>query len=465
MNRNLQILLVQIACILSLHSVCARPNIIIILTDDQGWGDVGFNGCTDIPTPNLDKLASDGVVAHAGYAAHPYCSPSRAGLMTGRYQHRFGHENNTTYSQENPDSGLPLDQTTIADVLRDNGYRTCAIGKWHLGDHEKYWPTKRGFDEWFGFYGGGMSFWGEPKKGRPDSGVLRNGEIVPLDQLSYLTDDFTDEAIRFITNNKDRPFLVYLAYNAPHAPIQATREYLEKVEHIQDGDRAAYAAMVVGVDAGVGRIVQTLKSEGLYDNTLTFYYSDNGGHTHSARSEPFRGHKGMLFEGGIRVPFSITWPSGIPAGKRIDEPVISLDIFPTILAAAGIGKPDDLELDGINLLPHLNSGNSRWNLERNLHWRYSDGAGYALRQGRYKMVFSGYKKKFYLFDMEKDPYEHIDLSTVYPEKLETMKTVHAEWNRQLINGLWQDPHPENIAIEEGTRQSAIDKAMAGQKGL
>ncbi len=446
-------------------AAATQPNIIIILTDDQGWGDVGFNGCTDIPTPNLDRLAADGIIAQAGYASHPYCSPSRAGLITGRYQQRFGHENNTTYGQENPDSGLPLEQVTLADVLRDNGYRTAAIGKWHLGDHEKFWPINRGFDYWFGFSGGGMNYWGVPKKGDPMTGVLRNGKIVPQAELSYLTDDFTKEAIHFIDRNKDRPFFVYLAYNAPHAAIQATSEYLEKVEHIESGERAAYAAMVVGVDAGVGKIVQKLMDEGIYDNTLIFYYSDNGGHTMGARSEPFRGHKGMLFEGGIRVPFSITWPNGINGGRRIEEPIIALDIFPTILAAAGIQKSAGLELDGINLLPHLKGKHPVWNLDRNLYWRYSDGAGIALRQGNLKMVYSAFKHDFFLFDLDKDPYEQNNLAKVYPEKLEAMKNVHADWNAELMNALWSDPHEENIIKEEAKRQSYIDKAMAGEKNI
>lgn len=442
-----------------------QPNVIIILTDDQGWGDVGFNGCTDIPTPHLDSLARDGVIAQAGYASHPYCSPSRAGLITGRYQHRFGHEANPTYSQDNPDSGMPLDQMTIADVLKDNGYRTCAIGKWHLGDHPKFWPTNRGFDHWFGFSGGGMSFWGVPKKDNLLSGVLRNGEVVPHQELSYLTDDFSDETIRFIDKNKDRPFFIYLAYNAPHAPIQSTREYLEQVEHIEFGERAAYAAMVVGVDAGVGRIVEKLKAEGIYQNTLIFYYSDNGGHHLGASSAPFRGHKGMLFEGGIRVPFSITWPDGIQGGRRIEEPIIALDIFPTILSAAGIEQPEDLDLDGINLLPHLRSGQSRWDIGRNLYWRYSDGAGIAIRQGRFKMVYSAFKQDFFLFDLEKDPYEHTNLAITYPEKLEAMKQLHSDWNARLMHSLWSDPHEENIIKEETTRQSYINKAMAGEKNI
>lgn len=444
-------------------ATAGKPNIIIVLTDDQGWGDVGFNGCTDIPTPNLDQLAKDGIVAQAGYASHPYCSPSRAGLITGRYQHRFGHENNTTYGQDNPDSGLPLDQVTIANVLQDNGYATAAIGKWHLGDFEKFWPNERGFDYWFGFYGGGLSYWGQPKRGNPKTGVLRNGTIVPQSELTYLTDDFSDETIRFIDKNKDRPFFIYLAYNAPHGPIQATKEYLDMVSHIEFGDRAAYAAMVVGVDVGVGKIVDKLKQEGIYENTLIFYYSDNGGHSMAASSDPFRGHKGMLFEGGIRVPFSITWPNGIPAGQRIKEPIIALDIFPTILAAAGINKPAKLSLDGINLLPHLNSGNTKWDIGRNLYWRYSDGAGIAIRQGKFKMVYSAFKQDFFLFDLEKDPYEQANLAKIYPEKLEALKKTHAEWNSELMNSLWSDPHEANISKEEAKRQEFIDKAMAGQK--
>lgn len=441
-----------------------KPNIIVILTDDQGWGDVGFNGCTDIPTPHLDSLARSGVVFSQGYASHPYCSPSRAGLLTGRYQQRFGHECNLPYDLDLEDTtlGLPLSETLLPQVLKENGYATCAIGKWHLGDNPRYWPTERGFDHWFGFSGGGMSYWGATGKKPPILGVLRNGKIVPKQELNYLTDDFTQEAVRFIKDYQDRPFFMYLAYNTPHGPIQATRAYLDRTEHIEDGARSAYAAMVVGLDDGVGKVKATLDELGLAHNTLIFFYSDNGGHLHGARSLPYRGHKGMLFEGGIRVPFFMTWPARITGGQTFTQPIIALDIFPTALAAAGMPNPHSTNLDGKNLLPHV-TGLARQAPHSTLYWRYSGGKGYAVRQGQYKLVRSEYKQRVLLFDMVHDPLEQHDLATAMPEKVRELQALYERWAQQTVPPKWSDPHIENVHKEELKRQALRDAACRGEK--
>ena len=441
-----------------------RPNVIIILSDDQGWGDVGFNGCTDIPTPNLDKLAEGGISFQCGYATHPYCSPSRAGLLSGRYQYRFGHENNMPYNDEHPDAGLPLDQLLISKLLHQNGYQTCAIGKWHLGDAEKFWPTNRGFDDWFGFSGGGNNYWGDSGKKNPMKGILRNGKPVPLDELTYLTDDFSEAAVRYIDTytKSDKPFFMYLAYNAPHAPIQATREYLDKTEHIEDGKRASYAGMVVGLDAGIGKVIQKLKDSGEYDNTLIFFYSDNGGHLGGASSAPFRGHKGMLFEGGIREPFLISWPKKIKGGSRYQQFISALDIYPTILAAAGVQHPQPEKLDGVNLLPYL-SGKKTASPHDILFWRYSDGLGYAVRKNDWKLVKSGYKHAFLLFNLKNDPYEHHNLAAQFPEKMEELKADYARWEKGTVPAKWHDPHPKNVAKEAKEREAIIKRACAGEK--
>lgn len=456
---RLIILLLLLSFQLSIYSQ-SKPNVIIIVSDDQGWNDVGFNGGKDIPTPHLDALAGDGVVFDAGYASHPYCSPSRAGLLAGRYQQKFGHENNTPYNQADENAGLPLNEMMLSEVLKENGYATCAIGKWHLGDHEKFWPTQRGFDEWFGFYGGGMSFWGDTGKKPAKSGVLRNGEIVPQSDLTYLTDDFTHEAVKFIQKQEQDPFFLYLAYNAPHAPIHATAEYLAKTAHIEDGVRSAYGAMVVGMDAGIGKVIQTLKDQGLYENTLIFFYSDNGGHLHGASSYPFRGHKGMLFEGGIRVPFLFTYAGKIKHPHHYPHAVSALDIFPTVLAAANIAPTKTL--DGVNLLPFL-SGNTAARPHQTLYWRYSDGAGYAVRKGDYKLIYSGYKEKLLLFDLATDPYEQEDLADQRADIVQELSVVYQDWNKKLIPAKWYDPHPENILKEEQKRQAVLEKARAGEK--
>ncbi|WP_075589692.1 sulfatase family protein [Labilibacter marinus] len=441
------------------------PNVLIILSDDQGWGDVGFNGCTDIPTPNLDALAADGVICSQGYASHPYCSPSRAGLLSGRYQHRFGHECNLPYTTAKADDGLPLDELMMSELFKEEGFKTCAIGKWHLGDSIAYWPNKRGFEDWYGFWGGGMSYWGDTGKGRgPMGGVLRDGEPVPMSEITYLTDNFSEEAVDYIDeySKEDKPFFMYLAYNAPHSPIHATKQYTDMVSHIEDGYRAAYAAMVVGMDVGVGKVIQKLKDAGEYENTIIFYYSDNGAATNGASSEPYRGHKGMLFEGGIRVPFCVTWKGKIEGGKVYDKAVSALDIFPTALAATDVKCPKGKNLDGVNLMPFLN-GENQASPHETLFWRYSDGAGYAVLRGKYKMVMSGFKNNdFFLFDIEKDPFEHTNIASENPAKLAELKKAYQEWNKGTVPGLWEDPHAANIYKEVNKRESFIKKATSGE---
>ncbi len=442
-----------------------KPNIIIIISDDQGWNDVGFNGCKDIPTPNLDALAEDGVRFSQAYASHPYSSPSRAGLLTGRYQHRFGHENNIPYHDATEKDGLPLDELMLSELLKENGYQTCAIGKWHLGEHRHFWPDKRGFTDWYGFVGGSRTFWTHGVRNPELNAIKRDGTDVPLDEITYLTDDFTEEAVKYIDqyHEKNQPYFMYLAYNAPHAPIHATRQYIDMVSHIEDGKRAAYAAMVVGMDCGIGKIIEKLKETGTYENTLIFFYSDNGGDEKFGSSNyPFRGSKGMMFEGGIRVPFLAIWPAGINGEQEFSKPITALDIYPTILEATGIKYTGENELDGVSLLPHVN-GKSKRKPHDILFWRYSDGAGYAVRKGKYKLVYSGLKEKKILFDMENDPYEQDDLSAQMPEKTKELQSDYDKWNEKTIPAIWYDPHAENISITESIRQKFLDNVSAGEK--
>jgi len=435
----------------------SKPNIIVILADDLGWGDVGFNGCREIPTPNLDALAKSGVRLTSGYAPHPYCSPSRAGILTGRHQQRFGHECNPTKKAD----GLPLSETLLAAMLKQTGYATAAIGKWHLGDLEDYWPTKRGFDEWFGFTGGSMDYWG---KTGPTSGIVRNGQPVPRSKLKYLTDDFSDEAVAFIERNKASPFFLYLAYNAPHSPNQVTREHLKKTEHIEHGGRAVYGAMVAGMDAGIGKVLDKLRALKLLDNTLIVFLSDNGGRADGAVNFPFRGHKGMLFEGGIRVPFCISWPARIPSGQEIDSPITGLDIAPTALAAANIATPKDVQLDGINLLPFLD-GKKNALPPRTLFWRYALSAtefGYAVRDGDTTLVFRGVNDHKFLFDMKADPYQQNNLANQQKDVVQKLTAKYEDWAKQMRAPLWLDPHGANIRNEIAGRQKGVDAASRGQ---
>lgn len=462
------LLLILALCIYSISfakdTATKKTNVLIILSDDQGWGDVGFNGCTDIPTPNLDKLAADGIIFSQGYASHSYCSPSRAGLLSGRNQQRFGHENNLPYTDAKADDGFPLTQLMMSELLVENDFHTCAIGKWHLGDSIAYWPNNRGFDDWYGFWGGGMSYWGDPKKNNPMAGVLRDGKVVPRKEITYLTDNFSEEAVNYIDEytKDDKPFFMYLAYNAPHSPVHATREYTAKVTHIEDGKRAAYAAMIVGMDEGIGKVIQKLKDCGEYDNTLIFFYSDNGGADQGAVNEPYRGHKGMLFEGGIRVPFTLTWKDQLKGGKIYDKAVSALDIFPTILEATNVKHPQPKSLDGVSLLPFV-KGKNKKNPHETLCWRYSDGAGYAVLHGDYKLVKSGYKQQTFLFNLAEDPYEHTDLAEAMPDKLNELQDLYNAWNKNTVPSLWQDPHAANVLKEETKRQKFIDNATRGER--
>jgi arylsulfatase A-like enzyme len=439
-----------------------RPNIIIILADDLGWGDVGFNGCREIPTPNLDALARSGVRFASGYASHPYCSPSRAGLLTGRYQQRFGHECNPGV---NDTDGLPLSETLLPALLQAQGYRTAAIGKWHLGDAPRFWPTQRGFDYWFGFSGGGMSYWGDTNPKKPAAGVMRNGVPVPRTELTHLTDDFSREAADFIGRSGHDPFFLYLAYNAPHAPDHATQAHLKRTEHIEYGGRAVYAAMVAAMDDGIGRVMRQLDELKLRETTLVFFYSDNGGRAEHAVNFPFRGHKGMLFEGGIRVPFCVSWPARIPAGQTFDAPITGLDVFPTALAAAGIPPPKSVALDGVNLLPHL-AGTKTALAPRTHVWRYASGPdefGYAVRDGDWKLVSSSYKGRQLLFHLATDPYEQHDVVVEHPAIVQRLTATYDRWATPMMPPRWLDPHGANVRKEEAARQNSVEQASRGER--
>ena len=426
--------------------ITEKPNIIVILTDDQGWADVGFNGGTDIPTPNLDRIADGGVIFSNGYVSHPYCSPSRAGLLTGRFQARFGHDCNMPYNQENDETvGTPLSEIMISEALKEQGYRTSAIGKWHVGDHPSLHPPAQGFDHWFGFVGGGMNYWGKPTG--PLQTVFKNGVEVPQEELSYLTDDFTDEAVRFINEKDDKPFFMYLAYNAPHAPDQATKQYLENTKHIEYGGRSIYGAMVNAVDAGIGKIDSTLVANGIKDNTIVVFLSDNGGRGEHADNRPNRGFKGMLFEGGIKVPFFISWPNGIKAQQVYHNNISSLDLFPTFLEAAGADVAKQNQLDGVSLLPFISGENTNAPHDK-LFWRSVGGYEFAVRKGNYKLYKNASKEKTMLFDLDEDPYERHDVASQYQTVVADLEQEYKAWDAKNIPPGWLDPHIPNCIRDQ-----------------
>jgi len=326
------------------------PNIVVIVAYDLGYADIGVHGGRDIPTPNIDALANSGIRFTSGYVSGPYCSPTRAGLITGRYPQRFGHEFNPAGQQ----FGLPVDQITMADQLKTAGYRTALVGKWHLGFSEQHHPMSRGFDEFFGFLGGAHHYL-DPMTASPNP-ILDGRTRVA--EVAYLTDAFAERAVGFIKRQGQKPFFLYLAFNAVHTPMHATDKYLARFAHISDPRRRTYAAMLSAMDDGIGRTIATLREQKLEESTLIFFFSDNGGPTmaatavNGASNAPLRGSKRQTWEGGIRVPFIISWKGHLPAGRTDARPIIQLDVLPTALAAAGVELPQ-AKLDGVNLLPYL----------------------------------------------------------------------------------------------------------------
>ncbi len=442
----------------------SRPNVIVILADDLGFADVGFNGCRDYDTPNIDALAASGVTFRNAYVTHPYCSPSRAGILTGRYQQRFGHEANPGDSDDDVNVvGTVTAEVLLSDVLRKSGHRTAAIGKWHLGDAPQFLPQRRGFDEFFGFSGGTHNYYKPDGNAAIRNPVLHNGEPVRPSAVSYLTDDFTNAAIDFIGRNRANPFFLYLAYNAVHAPNQAPRKYLDRTRHIEYGARSVYAAMAVAMDDGIGRVIRSLEKNQVRENTLVFFLSDNGGRRDVADNRPLRGHKGVVYDGGVRVPFLCNWPGRLPAGSIYDSPVSSLDIFPTAMTAAGAGPSFGKPLDGVDLMPYV-TGAKRYPPHETLYWRVLGGQGWAVRHGSYKLVKRAATDQMELFDMKADPNERRDIAARRPEVVAELKQLYRRWNSQMVPPRWNDSHGAHVKQEYDEVVGARTKALPPPAG-
>jgi arylsulfatase A-like enzyme len=424
-----------------------KPNVIVVVADDLGYADVGFHGCKDIPTPHLDALARRGVVCTNGYVTHPFCSPTRAALLAGRYQQRFGHENNPAWLPGNRDVGLPLDQSTLADALRGLGYATGAIGKWHLGAHPSFHPNRRGFDSYFGMLGGGHQYFNhntfktDPMKARQEYLIPLVRNETPVEEGEYLTDALGREAAAFVDKNKAKPFFLYLAFNAPHTPLQAPPKYLDRVKDIKDEKLRTYGAMVCGMDDAVGVLAAKLKEHGLTDNTLVVFFSDNGGPVGvtNCRNTPLRGAKGQVYEGGIRVPFVVSWPGTVKPG-RFDHPVSSLDVFPTAFAAGGGDASRNAKLDGADLLPHLRGESKASLAERVLFWRTGGGQNFAVRAGTLKLVKVG-KNPAELYDLGTDAAESTNLADKKPADVAALRKRLDAWNGELVSPKWESPQP------------------------
>jgi len=431
------------------EATAPKPNVVVILADDLGYCDTELYGCTTIPTPNLKRIAADGVTFTDGYVTNPVCSPSRAGLLTGCYQHRFGFEYNTGPIKRDHEMALGLTpgEVTLADSMKKAGYVTGMVGKWHLGTREQFHPVRRGFDEFFGFTFGGTDYIDPtrpdvrviPKsrknnkwKGRhPWSPIMRGTKVV--EEEDYLTDAFSREAVSFINRHKKDPFFLYVPYNAPHTPLQATLTYYDRFPHIKDERKRIYAAMVSAMDDGIGTILDALEANGIEDNTMVFFLSDNGCalYTGACSNDPLRLGKLTQFDGGVRVPFCVKWPGRIPAGKTYTHPVSSLDIFPTALAPSNGTLPKDRPRDGVDLVPYLN-GSRKDRPHDALFWR--NGPNWAARQGDWKLFAGG--GHYWLYDLSKDKGEMENVADKRPEIVSRIHAAYAEWNGQMIDPIW-----------------------------
>ncbi|MGA0605479.1 sulfatase-like hydrolase/transferase [Phenylobacterium sp. VNQ135] len=463
-----------------------RPNIIVILADDLGYNDISLNGQTVVRTPNIDSLARDGVRFTQAYSSDAVCAPSRAGLLTGRYQQRFGFESNVPpagvienalaeraagkvdddhepgdimQAKDLPplappeQRGIPDTETTWAQTLKAAGYRTAAYGKWHVGYAPNLLPAARGFDESLIFPGGAslMAPADDPKMvnaplpwstfdtaiwKRLKAQLMRNGKVEPV--KDYMTYQLADEAVDFIGRNKDRPFAIYLAFNAPHNPLQAPKDIYDRMGHIPEHQLRVYYSMIVALDDSIGRVIRKLEAEGLDQDTIVVFASDNGAasYIHSPTSNlPNRGWKTTYFQGGFNVPMMIRWPRRLPAGEVIRAPASLLDLAPTLLSAGQAQRPGGKPLDGRNLMPIMTEGRDDLT-GRTLFWRSEHY--HAVLQGDFKLQVSKYPDKVWLYNLRTDPGERSNLAEAMPDKVKAMRALVDAHDKELVTPNW--PH-------------------------
>ncbi|MDI6829267.1 MAG: sulfatase-like hydrolase/transferase [Armatimonadota bacterium] len=426
-----------------------KPNFVIIYCDDLGYGDLGCFGSKEVKTPNIDALANSGIRFTNWYSNSPVCSPSRASLLTGRYPRRAGVPNILGGRRGIP--GLPTTEVTLASALRRFGYRTAIFGKWHLGTAEEYQPNAHGFDEFFGFLAGCVDYyshiyyWGQGRGENPVHDLWHNNKETWANGR-YLTELITEKAVEFIKNQGDSPFFLYIPYNAPHYPMHAPKKYLDRFPDLPL-PRRIMAAMIAAVDDGVGEIVEALKQVGQYENTVIFFSSDNGPSTETRNwldgaVDPyfggsagiFRGHKGSLFEGGIRMPAIMSVPSLVPAGQVCDEVGAMMDIFPTFIEFAGGELPSDRHIDGMSIRKVITEGAK--SPHDFIFWEYNGQL--AVRHGKWKLVLNG-KLDFsrtqpdavYLSDLEADPGEKINMADKYPSVVNELTVAVNDWFAEL----------------------------------
>ncbi|NNJ24010.1 sulfatase-like hydrolase/transferase [Alienimonas chondri] len=418
-----------------------KPNVVVLYADDAGYADFGFQpNCTEEMrnlTPRIDSIARDGARFTNAYMSGCVCSPSRAGLMTGRYQQRFGFDDNLPPGRQD---GLELTETFGVKRLQSLGYRTGLIGKWHLGYPSAYHPNKRGFDHFYGLLQGSRPYYPieKPSEHRV---IQKNGEPTP--ESGYVTDRLGAAACRFIEERDEEPFYLFVSFTAPHGPLQPKEADAARIAHIKNDRRRKYAGLVVSLDDNVGRILDCLEEQGLTDDTLVLFTNDNGGQTQTgAVNTPLRGRKGQLHEGGIRVPWAVRWPGRAPAGSVVEEPVIALDLLPTVVEAAGAAVDPAWKLDGRSFLSTMTGGDDSAPL-RPLYWRHHGGNGpRAMRLGQWKL----YDERSpgaaaALYDLDADISESSDLAAGHPDRVASMIAALDEWESEMEEPRWGPNEP------------------------
>lgn len=480
------------------------PNIILIVADDLGYNDITLSGGGvangAVPTPNIDAIAKDGANLTQSYSGNATCAPSRAAMMTGRYATRFGFEftpvpvqfakllgHMETNAQHPPiyhaelekdvppmaEMTVPTSETTLPEMLKAKGYRTLMLGKWHLGETAATRPEARGFDEFLGFLGGAALF-GETSdpnivEARQDFdpidkflwanlpfAVVNNNKPGRFKPSKYMTDYLSEEAAKAIEANKHRPFFMYVAYNAPHTPLQALKSDYDALSGIENHRLRVYAAMIRSLDRGVGHVVQAVKDAGLEDNTLIIFTSDNGGANYIGLpdiNKPFRGWKATFFEGGIRVPMLVKWPAKITAGATFAGAAGHVDIFATAAAAAGADVPADKKMDGVNLVPFI-TGEAQGAPHQTMFWR--SGHYKVLLAGDWKLQVSARPAKSWLYNLKGDPTEKTNLAESNPEKLAELKALLDQIDGEQSKPLWPSLQEGALAIDRPLDTPAVD---------
>ncbi len=462
-----------------------KPNIILIMADDLGKYELSAYGATSIETPNIDAIGQNGIRFKDAYVTAPICAPSRAGILTGKYQQRYGFEtqpmefyptNKLEYAAgknskkigdwevmtppsypspwEMEHQGIPTGETNLAEILQASGYSTGIVGKWHLGHGEEHQPNHRGFGYQYGFYGA-FSLYTPAKKTpgfvnfiqddfsahhqwnmkRNDNAAIRENNVI-VQENDYLTFAIRDRAKNFITTHKDSNFFLYLSFNAPHVPFQAPQNYYDQFSHIKDKNKRVYLAMIKALDDAVGDVMKTLKEQGLEENTIVYFISDNGAAAYTGATEngPLKGGKITHFEGGVNVPFMMQWKGHLPMGEVYNFPVSSLDIFATTIAACGIKLPEEHLLDGTNLLPFIKGENTSEPHDK-IYWRTDHIR--AIRYKKWKLIMSTRDDWLHLYNLENDLSESIDLSELNTEERAKLLRFFEEWNADLpTDYLW-----------------------------